>query len=98
MKKLSLTRTYMLRLIDEDAKAFEPLRKYLALPKDDPARAEHMDSALRVACFIPTEVMYTAAQTAETLRSLADQGREGRDLRRGRGDWSSAARRCAPRG
>ena len=67
----------MLRLIDEDAKAFEPLRKYLALPKDDPARAEHMDSALRVACFIPTEVMYTAAQTAETLRSLADKGVKG---------------------
>lgn len=77
VKKLSLTRTYMLRLIDEDAKAFEPLRKYLALPKDDPARAEHMDSALRVACFIPTEVMYTAAQTAEMLRDLADKGVKG---------------------
>lgn len=77
VKKLTLTRGYMLRLIDEDAKAFEPLRKYMALPKDDPECAEHMDSALRVACFIPTEVMYTAAQTAETLRDLADKGAKG---------------------
>ena len=66
-KKLELTRRYMLRLIDEDAKAFEPLKKYMSLPKDDPERAAHMDSALRVACFIPTEV----------LRSLADKGAKG---------------------
>ena len=36
-----------------------------------------MDSALRVACFIPTEVLYSAAQTAEVLRSLADKGAKG---------------------
>lgn len=77
LEKLELTRKYMLRLIDEDAKAFEPLKKYLSLPADDPERAAHMDSALRVACFIPTEVMYTAAQAAETLRSLADKGAKG---------------------
>lgn len=77
LEKLELTRKYMLRLIDEDAKAFAPLKKYLSLPADDPERAAHMDSALRVACFIPTEVMYTAAQAAETLRSLADKGAKG---------------------
>ena len=77
LEKLELTRKYMLRLVDEDAKAFQPLQKYLSLPKDDPERAAHMDSALRVACFIPTEVLYTAAQTAEVLRSLADKGAKG---------------------
>lgn len=77
LKKLELTRKYMLRLADEDAKAFEPLKKYLSLPKGDPEREAHMDSALRVACFIPTELMYTAAQTAETLRQLADIGVRG---------------------
>lgn len=77
LAKLELTRKYMLRLADEDAKAFEPLKKYLSLPRDDPERAAHMDSALRVACFIPTELMYTAAQTAETLRRLADIGVRG---------------------
>ena len=77
LEKLELTRKYMLRLVDEDAKAFQPLQKYLSLPKDDPERAAHMDSALRVACFIPTEVLYSAAQTAEVLRSLADKGAKG---------------------
>ena len=36
LEKLELTRKYMLRLVDEDAKAFQPLQKYLSLPKDDP--------------------------------------------------------------
>ena len=49
----------------------------ISLPNDDPERAAHMDSALRVACFIPTEVLYTASQTAEVLRSLADKGAKG---------------------
>ena len=87
----------MLRLVDEDAKAFQPLQKYLSLPKDDPERAAHMDSALRVACFIPTEVLYSAAQTAEVLRSLADKARRAPFP-----TWASASnsagRQCAPRG
>ena len=32
---------------------------------------------MKPTCFIPTEVMYTAAQTAETLRDLADKGVKG---------------------
>ena len=47
LEELELTRKYMLRLADEDAKAFAPLKKYLSLPKDDPERAAHMDLALR---------------------------------------------------
>ena len=60
-----------------DGKAFAPLKKYLSLPKDDPERAAHMDSALRVACFIPTEILYTAARTAELLSELAGKGVKG---------------------
>ena len=65
--KLERIRAYMLHLADEDAKALKPLEKYLALPEDDPGRGAHLDAALRVACYIPTEVMYTAADAAETL-------------------------------
>ena len=36
-----------------------------------------MDSALRVACFIPTEILYTAARTAELLSELAGKGVKG---------------------
>ena len=96
LERLELTRKYMLRLVDEDAKAFQPLQKYLSLPNDDPERAAHMDSALRVACFIPTEVLYTAAQTAEVLRSRT------RARRAPFPTWASASnsagRQCAPRG
>ena len=77
LEQLEAARRHLVTLIDEDAKAFEPLKKYLSLPKGDPEREAHMDSALRVACFIPTELMYTAAQTAETLRQLADIGVRG---------------------
>lgn len=65
--KLERIRTYMLHLVDEDVKALKPLEKYLALPEDDPGRGAHLDAALRVACYIPTEVMYTAVDAAETL-------------------------------
>ena len=76
-EKLERIRKYMLHLIDEDGKAFQPLKKYFSLPKDDPERQAHMDSALRVACYIPTEVMYTAAEAAEILAGLAEKGVKG---------------------
>ncbi len=76
-KRLELIRGYMLRLIDEDGAAFQPLKKYLSLSKDDPERKKHMDSALRVACHIPTEVMYTAGEAAEILAELAEKGVRG---------------------
>lgn len=75
--KLERIRVYMLRLIDEDGKAFQPLKKYLSLPRTDPERQKHMEAALRVACYIPTEVLYTAADAAETLCALAERGVRG---------------------
>ncbi|MEG2214822.1 MAG: cyclodeaminase/cyclohydrolase family protein [Oscillospiraceae bacterium] len=74
LEQLEATRKYMISLIDEDAKAFQPLSKYMSLPKDDPKRREHMDSALRVACYIPTEVMYTCGETLGRLSELAEKG------------------------
>ncbi len=74
LKHLELISNYMLNLADEDAKAFAPLQKYMAAPKDDPERTHHLEAALRVACHIPTEVLYTAAQAIELLAMLAEKG------------------------
>lgn len=77
LEKLETIRKYMCRLIDEDARAFVPLQKYLSMPKDSPERAEHLDAALRVACYIPTEVMYTCGEAAGILADLAEKGLRG---------------------
>ena len=77
LEKLELTRKYMLRLVDEDAKAFQPLQKYLSLPKDDPERKAHMDAALRVACYVPTDVLYTCEDVAGLLAPLSEHGLRG---------------------
>lgn len=74
LKHLGLISDYMLRLADEDAQAFAPLQKHMSEPKDTPEHEHHLEAALRVACHIPTEVMYTAAQTIELLAELAEKG------------------------
>ena len=97
LEKLELTRKYMLRLVDEDAKAFQPLQKYLSLPKDDPERAAHMDSALRVACFIPLR-----CSTPPHRRRKCSALSRTRARRAPFPTWASASnsagRQCAPRG
>lgn len=77
LRDLGATSDYLLRQVDEDARAFQPLAKYLAMPKGDPKREENMEAALRVACQVPTEVMYTSARAAEMLAVLAEKGFTG---------------------
>ena len=47
------------------------------MPKDSPERREHMDAALRVACYVPTDVLYTCEDVAGLLASLAEKGLRG---------------------
>ena len=77
LQHLEAARKHLLTLIDEDARAFAPLQKYLSLPKDDPERKAHMDAALRVACYVPTDVLYTCEDVAGLLASLAEKGLRG---------------------
>ena len=73
-EKLETSRRYLTALVDEDAKAFAPLQKCWALPKDDPKRGENLEAALRVACYIPTEVMYACGENLTLLSRLAEIG------------------------
>ena len=77
LQHLEAARKHLLTLIDEDARAFAPLQKYLSLPKDDPERKAHMDAALRVACYVPTDVLYTCEDVAGLLAPLAEHGMRG---------------------
>ena len=77
LQHLEAARKHLLTLIDEDARAFAPLQKYLSMPKDSPERREHMDAALRVACYVPTDVLYTCEDVAGLLAPLSEHGLRG---------------------
>ncbi len=72
LNRLEQARAYFIHLVDEDVKAFQPMNKYvLGTAEDDPSRKENMEGAVRLACYIPTEVMYTSASLLEPLGLIA---------------------------
>lgn len=71
---LEAIRKHCLRMVDEDSRAFAPLQKCWTMPKDDPERGTKLDAALRVACQVPTDVMYAACDALTALASLAEKG------------------------
>ncbi len=61
-------------LIDEDAKAFEPLSKAYSIPKDDPTRAEEMERCLRLAAEPPMEIVRLSCKGIKIHRRLEEIG------------------------
>lgn len=64
----------LLALVEEDAKAFEPLSKAYGIPKTDPSRDEVMENALAVASAPPMEMMRVCAEVINILAELIDKG------------------------
>ncbi|MBR6772445.1 MAG: cyclodeaminase/cyclohydrolase family protein [Clostridia bacterium] len=64
----------LLFLVEEDAKAFEPLSKAYGIPKTDPARDEIMENALEAASAPPMEMMRVCAEVIDVLAELIDKG------------------------
>ncbi|MDR2605811.1 MAG: cyclodeaminase/cyclohydrolase family protein [Oscillospiraceae bacterium] len=64
----------LLELVDKDAEDFEPLSKAYGIPKDDPNRAEIMESALKAACETPLEIMRCCATAIDVIEELAEKG------------------------
>ncbi len=64
----------LLAMIDADAKAFEPVSRAYAIPKEDPARLEIMERALRDACTVPFDIMHAAAKAIDLHADLARMG------------------------
>lgn len=72
--EMEAIRKELLRLVDADAEAFIPLSKAYGIPKDDPTRAEVMESALRLACSVPMDLMRTLGKAIELHEILGQKG------------------------
>ena len=73
-KKSDELQAELLRLVDEDAVAFEPLSKAYGIPKDDPNRAQIMEDALRVATATPMDIMRACAKAIDVIKEFAAKG------------------------
>ena len=74
LKDLETLRVYLIHLVDEDIKAFAPLAKYAPMDKSDPETKSHYQASLRLACAIPTEILYKMTELAGYLAILAEEG------------------------
>ena len=66
--------TELLRLVDGDAEAFEPLSKAYSIPKDDPERGKVMEEALRIATTAPMDIMRACARSIDVIAEFAEKG------------------------
>lgn len=64
----------LLKLIDEDARAFEPLAAAYKIPRDDPERDGVMEAALLLACTPPCEIMAQCSVCVELFKRYAEIG------------------------
>lgn len=67
-------RERLLALVEEDARAFEPLSRAYAIPKDDPGREAIMEQCLRDAAAPPMELLRLCCQAIDLHRELLDKG------------------------
>lgn len=67
-------RVELLKCIEEDAIAFEPLSKAYAIPPDDPSRNEIMEKCLKDAAAVPFKILELSCQAVDLQREFADKG------------------------
>ena len=71
-------RLKLLALVDEDAKAFEPLAKAYGLPAGTESerahKAELLEAALREACTAPLDIMRACCEAIELHGALGEKG------------------------
>ena len=73
-EKAEALRADFVALIDADAEAFAPLSKAYGIPKDDPERAEVMETALLKAVQPPLEIMRKCVKALELIADYAQKG------------------------
>jgi len=64
----------LMGLVDEDAKAFEPLAKAYGIPKDNPGRDVIIEDALKVASDAPYKILEVLEECADIVVELATKG------------------------
>ena len=75
--ELSRARAMLLALAEEDAEAYAVLSAAMALPKDDPDRADRVAAAAERAIAVPETVLATALAVLRRLEAMP--GRTNRD-------------------
>lgn len=71
MKKAEELRIVLLNSIEEDAKAFYPLSKAYAIPKDEPGRDEKLEECLKIAANSPYQILINITKVIELDERLA---------------------------
>lgn len=64
----------LLKLVDEDTRAFKALMAAYRLPKDSPQRSDAVKRATRQAIEVPFEVMKVSLESMNILKAMAEQG------------------------
>lgn len=76
--ELEATRRHLLELIDEDARAFEPLAAAYGMPKgtdqEKDAQSEALQAALAGACEVPLKIMAACLEVIESCLFVARHG------------------------
>lgn len=73
-EKAQLLRRKLMKLVDEDAAAFEPLSRAYSLPKDRPDREDILEACLRRAADTPLQILRLCCEVIELHESLAEKG------------------------
>lgn len=73
-KKANELQKRFIELIEEDAKAFEPLSQAYSISKDDPMRADLFEAATITAATPPFEMVKACGEAIELLREYANKG------------------------
>lgn len=74
MDRAEKLRTRLLELIDEDARAFEPLSRAYAIPKDNPSRGSVLEKATEDACKAPLEMLRCCSELTGLLDEMLVKG------------------------
>ncbi len=64
----------LIKLVDGDAAAFEPLSRAYSLPKDAPGRDDLMEACLRRAADAPLEILRCCCEGIELMEAFAEKG------------------------
>ena len=74
MAKCDALQTRLLDQVPADAEGFEPLARAYAIPKDDPNRAQALETATLRACEAPLRIMELCAEAIEAVCVFAEKG------------------------
>lgn len=74
LKKAEKLQERLLELVDADARAFAPLSRAYAIPKDDPSHDEVLEVATLNACKAPREMVELCCQSIDLLEEMMNKG------------------------